>query len=509
MRHEPVSDDLHDPLVSVLVYDYDPRYLDRCLDSLFSQAVLDNLEVVFLDDGTNDGGLEIGLEYAKKYPSRMTVRCNGRPSRSNPLEDARRLAKGVYVVTLRQDEAFQPGYVRDCVAAMESDPLARFATVHRRLRGRALPPNIDGLPPVDILIHNYNYGRYLRECLDSVFAQTYPNIRVIFSDNASTDDSWEIATEFARRRRGAMTLIRNRKNFGPAANCGNCHACIEGKYFCILCSDDALKPDFVTTCVEVLEAHRDAAFVMAHRAIVDQDGTATEEPPFYNRSCIIPGPEQAAVYMMAAVNPTISQVMYSTEKAIQDSQTGGLVSRWFGQRLADFELCCAYSMAYIREPLVIHRVHAASDSSQVCSSLMEAFGQFVLPHQFVEMAVAKENLQKAVGRLPQAIEKLGHLCLRYAVRALAAGQEETGRRYYHLSAAVSPKVGEDAVFDELTAYWSASARRRSEILAKLVGTDNLIARTVSYDPPPGSVSILADADPDAALVPKRLEENAQ
>ena len=44
---------------------------------------------------------------------------------------------------------------------------------------------------VSILIPNYNYDRYLRECLDSVLAQTYDNFEVIISDNRSTDNSYD------------------------------------------------------------------------------------------------------------------------------------------------------------------------------------------------------------------------------------------------------------------------------------------------------------------------------
>ncbi len=51
-------------------------------------------------------------------------------------------------------------------------------------------------PLVSVLIFNFNYGRFLRECFDSVLRQTYPNLEVCFSDNASSDDSWLIATEY-------------------------------------------------------------------------------------------------------------------------------------------------------------------------------------------------------------------------------------------------------------------------------------------------------------------------
>ncbi len=47
------------------------------------------------------------------------------------------------------------------------------------------------MPLVTISIPNYNYGHYLSYCLDSVLAQTYPNIEVHFSDNAIKLPSWQ------------------------------------------------------------------------------------------------------------------------------------------------------------------------------------------------------------------------------------------------------------------------------------------------------------------------------
>src|SRR3972149_254723 len=99
-------------------------------------------------------------------------------------------------------------------------------------------------PLVSVCIHNYNYGRYLRQCFDSVFSQTYDNIEICFSDNASNDDSWDIALEYARRYPGTMTITCNRKNFGSDANFANCWLNVRGKYFIELCSDDVLKPEY-------------------------------------------------------------------------------------------------------------------------------------------------------------------------------------------------------------------------------------------------------------------------
>jgi glycosyltransferase involved in cell wall biosynthesis len=337
-------------------------------------------------------------------------------------------------------------------------------------------------------IFNFNYGRYLRQCFDSVLNQTYNNIEICFSDNASTDDSWEIALEYIRKYPGIMAITRNRKNFGTDANWSNCWVNVRGKYYVEVCSDDALMPDFTAKCVNALETNPKAGFAMVHRLIIDEHGSPTEEPPFYNQTCIIPGPEQAAVYMMAAVNPSVSQIMYNKKMSLEKSGMGGIASRWYGTRIMDFNMCCDYSMVYIKEPLMMHRLHSMNDSLRAAGTLMEVIGPYVLQHQFADIA-SHYNLTKAADRLPASLAKLSNLCLRYCVRSLTAQDHKCASQYYHLAAAIMPDISSDSVFQALEEYWASNDQRRLEILKSLQGTDNLTTRSVSYDPPPGSIPL--------------------
>jgi glycosyltransferase involved in cell wall biosynthesis len=343
-------------------------------------------------------------------------------------------------------------------------------------------------PLVSVCIFNYNYGRYLRQCFDSVYAQTYDNIEICFSDNASNDDSWDIALEYARKYPGTMTITCNRKNFGSDANFANCRLNVRGKYLIELCSDDVLMPEYTKECVKALETHPAAGFAMVHRTIIDELDRRTEEPPFYNQSCMIPGAEQASVYMMAAVNPCISQVMYNTNMTYGKSAAGGIAARWYGTRILDFNMCCAYPMVYIKEALLLHRLHSQNDSFRAAENLIEVIGPYILSHQFAEIA-AQHNLTSVVDRLPQSLEKLSTLCLRYCVRSLSAKDEKCALRYFHLAAAILPDIMTDSTFKKIEEYWSADAPGRSEIVESLQSTDNLATRSVSYDPPPGSVPI--------------------
>jgi len=67
-------------------------------------------------------------------------------------------------------------------------------------------------PKVSIIIVNWNCKHFLKDCLDSVFGQTYPNYEVFLVDNGSTDGS----VEFVKKRYLKTKLIKNNKNYGFA-----------------------------------------------------------------------------------------------------------------------------------------------------------------------------------------------------------------------------------------------------------------------------------------------------
>jgi glycosyltransferase involved in cell wall biosynthesis len=487
MLRLPVMNDPARPLFSILVYNYDGRHLRACLESIVGQSVLDNIEVIVIDDGTQDASWETALEFSRVHDGIVTVVRNRRiRGPEYNLENATRMAKGKFCVPLTDDQAFLPDYVRQCATALDADSTARFDSVFGRLTLDAERPSVTAKPLVSILVFNYNYGRYLRQCLESAFTQTYDNIEVCFSDNASSDESWAIALEYAAKYPGSMTLTRNRQNFGSHANFNNCLYNAKGRYYVELCSDDALKPEMVERCVEVLEATPSAGFAMVHRTIMDEHGRTTEEPPFYNRSCVIPGPDQAAVYMVAAVNPCISQVMYRRAATKGKGGSESPAGRWYGTRLQDFRISCEYPMAYIKDPLLLHRVHSQSDAAQAAQNLIEIIGPFVLANEYSEIA-SQFNLENVSRRLPEAVTKLAQLSLRYAVRALAQGDEVCAEKYWHLSFALAPPSPNDRTAAALRDYMSADPQRKKEILQALTGAANVVTRSVSYDPPPSAV----------------------
>jgi glycosyltransferase involved in cell wall biosynthesis len=106
------------------------------------------------------------------------------------------------------------------------------------------------LPLVSVVIINFNYGRFLRAAVESVFGQTYPNVECIVVDNASTDESCDILRAVALQW-PELKIIRRASNDGqtPAALDGL--AASAGPYVIFLDADDFLLPDCIETHIFV------------------------------------------------------------------------------------------------------------------------------------------------------------------------------------------------------------------------------------------------------------------
>jgi cellulose synthase/poly-beta-1,6-N-acetylglucosamine synthase-like glycosyltransferase len=65
------------------------------------------------------------------------------------------------------------------------------------------------LPLGSVIIVNYNYGRFLRQAIDSIFEQTYPNIECIIIDDVSTDESTVILLDISKQYPSAAIFRRN------------------------------------------------------------------------------------------------------------------------------------------------------------------------------------------------------------------------------------------------------------------------------------------------------------
>lgn len=94
-------------------------------------------------------------------------------------------------------------------------------------------------PLVSIIIPTYNRANYLVESIESVLKQTYENIEIIVSDNASTDNTFEVMQKYKDNKK--IKYFRNKKNIGMVSNWKKAlYEYANGEYAMILSDDDYL-----------------------------------------------------------------------------------------------------------------------------------------------------------------------------------------------------------------------------------------------------------------------------
>jgi hypothetical protein len=98
-----------------------------------------------------------------------------------------------------------------------------------------------------VIINNYNYGRFLRECIDSALDQTYPHTEVIVVDDGSTDNSREIIGNY-----GCLVTPVLKQNGGQASSFNAGIGACRGDVICFLDSDDVLAPTAMEKAVDIL-----------------------------------------------------------------------------------------------------------------------------------------------------------------------------------------------------------------------------------------------------------------
>lgn len=129
----------------------------------------------------------------------------------------------------------------------------------------------EALPLVSIGLPVCNGERYLSEALDSLLSQTYRNIEIIISDNASTDSTPAVCAMYARKD-SRVRYYRNEKNLGAARNYNLTVEHARGKYFKWAAHDDICKPTLIEECVAVLERESNVCLAYPKTIIIGPTG---------------------------------------------------------------------------------------------------------------------------------------------------------------------------------------------------------------------------------------------
>ncbi len=121
-------------------------------------------------------------------------------------------------------------------------------------------------PLVSVPVMTYNSAKTVIETLESIKAQTYPNLELIISDDCSTDKTVVLCREWIEqnKERFARTkIITAIMNTGVAGNCNRAYSACTGEWVKSVAGDDVFMPNCIQECMDYVEKHPDTIYLFA------------------------------------------------------------------------------------------------------------------------------------------------------------------------------------------------------------------------------------------------------
>lgn len=229
-----------------------------------------------------------------------------------------------------------------------------------------------GKPLVSIVFTSYNHKEYLKQALDSLVNQTYPNLEIIIIDDCSTDGSQEILKKYGHFDH--INLILKTQNSGSYVKASNFGASLaKGKYILFAQCDDFAESTQIDDLVKVFEQNRTVGVVFSQSYLVDENGNTLandftgRENSFkkaVEKNGLISGRKMKEFLSFSCVIPNLSAALIKRELY---EKINGLSEKYLV--VADWEfwldLTDETDFFYLSEPLNYFRQHSTTIRSSI------------------------------------------------------------------------------------------------------------------------------------------------
>ena len=240
--------------------------------------------------------------------------------------------------------------------------------------------NLKNQSSVSICIPTYNSEKFLKEMLDSIVSQTYKNIEVIISDNASVDKTPQIVREYCDKHN--WKYFQNEVNIGAGANFNKLIELATGDYIAIYHADDVYEPTIVEESVNLFSKYDSIGLVSTLGYEINESDTITAE---YKLPKVLKKNEEykfddifRAILKQTGLFLITPSVMVKKE-AYDSCGIFNLNDRYLsaGDYEMWFRILQKYAMGIIDKPLIKYRIHNAQGSQ------LEIRQNFKLPDSLI------------------------------------------------------------------------------------------------------------------------------
>jgi glycosyltransferase involved in cell wall biosynthesis len=123
---------------------------------------------------------------------------------------------------------------------------------------------------VSIFLPVYNAEKFIAETIETSINQSYENVELVISDDASKDGTWDIITYYKDKFPDKIKAYRQDVNLGVTKNCNFILEKCEGQYICFSAGDDVLAPECIRRAVEIVESNENVGIVFHKFQRIDE-----------------------------------------------------------------------------------------------------------------------------------------------------------------------------------------------------------------------------------------------
>lgn len=247
---------------------------------------------------------------------------------------------------------------------------------------------------VSILVPSFNHSAFLRQCLDSVLAQSYQDWEALIFDDCSADESYQIALEYAARD-DRIRAFRNDANLGTY---GTQQAALEmssGDLVAILNSDDVWIPNKLEAQVKALQQNAKASFSFTLGWMVNEHGVVDTANDVH-----ADWPREGTAHLLPWLL-TENRILASSAVFRREGQRFNTSCRYSGDWVALLEASLRGPAAIVGERLTHWRQHSTNTYRQSIDQVLE---EIVVRNAIVE-AESLWNTSVAGKDLPELVEE--------------------------------------------------------------------------------------------------------
>lgn len=308
--------------------------------------------------------------------------------------------------------------------------------------------NAPSLPLVSVGMPLYNAAQYLREALDGLLRQDYPNLEIIFCDDASTDETAAICAEYvAADPRCRYSL--NERNLGAAGNFNRAFALSHGEFFMWAAFDDLRRPEYVGRCLAALQAQPEAIMCCSDVAFIDEDGKPLDLGTYARHH---PAGSSPATRINRLTKGFGWVDVYSIIRRSALAKTAGYRPIFGGDVILTLELCLQGPVLHVPKTLWAVRFFMNKSGEAQAQTIVPTDGTIRMTPSFTDLATEMLHTIARSAMNPFARCRLWMICLlNLSLRNTTVRHAIFRDTSHPIKRALKDRRGNDAIV--VTALW--------------------------------------------------------